>query len=160
MTPMNYKLNFRHLTPDAREVGVRHADSELPSVDAVRLREILLAMEKAVAQQAPADPAAPEIRITSPHGVFMVKASNGRLRLHSWNLKSGTREMTVEEILTTVGDLSATGRALSEALQMDANAVAKMGQSAAEFIHSHFTIERVADAHEEALKRLVTTGSL
>ena len=104
MNPMTFKLNFRHLTPDAREVGVRHADSELTAVDAVRLREILLAMEKAAAQQAPADPAAPEIRITSPHGVFMVKAANGRLRLHSWNLKSGTREMTVEEILTTVGD--------------------------------------------------------
>ena len=104
MNPMTYKLNFRHLTPDAREVGVRHADSELPAVDAVRLREILLDMQKAVAQQAPADPAAPEIRITSPQGVFMVKAANGRLRLHSWNLKSGTREMTVEEILTTVGD--------------------------------------------------------
>jgi hypothetical protein len=104
MNPLTYKLNFRHLTPDAREVGVRHADSELPAVDAVRLREILLAMEKAVAHQAPADPAAPEIRITSPQGVFMVKAANGRLRLHSWNLKSGTREMSVEEILTTVGD--------------------------------------------------------
>ncbi|MBK8856289.1 MAG: hypothetical protein IPN11_00965 [Opitutaceae bacterium] len=104
MNPMTYKLNFRHLTPDAREVGVRHADSELPAVDAVRLREILQDMQKAVAQQAPADPAAPEIRITSPQGVFMVKAANGRLRLHSWNLKSGTREMTVEEILTTVGE--------------------------------------------------------
>lgn len=103
MTPPTFKLNFRHLTPDGRELGVRHADSELASVDAGQLREILRAMEKAVAQQSPSDPAAPEIRITSPHGVFMVKTANGRLRLHSWSLKSGTREMTVDEIIETVG---------------------------------------------------------
>lgn len=103
MTPATFKLNFRHLTPDGRELGVRHADSELASVDAAQLREILRAMEKAVAQQSPSDPAAPEIRITSPHGVFMVKTANGRLRLHSWSLKSGTREMTVDEIIETVG---------------------------------------------------------
>lgn len=103
MTPATFKLNFRHLTPDGRELGVRHADSELASVEAGRLREILRAMEKAVAQQAASDPAAPEIRITSPHGVFMVKTANGRLRLHSWSLKSGTREMTVDEIIETVG---------------------------------------------------------
>lgn len=103
MTPLTFKLNFRHLTPDGRELGVRHADSELASVEAGQLREILRAMEKAVAQQSPSDPAAPEIRITSPHGVFMVKTANGRLRLHSWSLKSGTREMTVDEIIETVG---------------------------------------------------------
>ena len=80
MTPLTFKLNFRHLTPDGRELGVRHADSELASVEAGQLREILRAMEKAVAQQSPSDPAAPEIRITSPHGVFMVKTANGRLR--------------------------------------------------------------------------------
>lgn len=103
MTPVTFKLNFRHLTPDGRELGVRHADSELAGVDAARLREILHAMEKAVAQQSASDPAAPEIRITSPHGVFMVKVADGRLRLHSWSLKSGTREMTVDEIIETVG---------------------------------------------------------
>lgn len=103
MAPATFKLNFRHLTPDARELGVRHADSELTGVDAARLREILRAMEKTVAQQAPSDPAAPEIRVTSAHGVFMVKAANGRLRLHSWSLKSGTREMSVDEIVETVG---------------------------------------------------------
>lgn len=103
MTPATFKLNFRHLTPDGRELGVRHADSELAAVDAARLREILHAMEKAIAQQSPSDPAAPEIRITSPHGVFMVKSANGRLRLHSWSLKSGTREMTVDAIIEAVG---------------------------------------------------------
>ena len=102
MTPATFKLNFRHLTPDGRELGVRHADSELAAVEAARLTEILHAMEKAVAQQSPSDPAAPEIRITSAQGVFMVKAANGRLRLHSWSLKSGTREMSVEEIIETV----------------------------------------------------------
>lgn len=102
MTPATFKLNFRHLTPDGRELGVRHADSELAAVEAARLKEILHAMEKAVAQQSPSDPAAPEIRITSAQGVFMVKSANGRLRLHSWSLKSGTREMSVEEIIETV----------------------------------------------------------
>lgn len=102
MTPATFKLNFRHLTPDGRELGVRHADCELASVDAARLREILRAMEKAVAQQSSSDPAAPEIRVTSAQGVYMVKAANGRLRLHSWSLKSGTREMSVDEIIETV----------------------------------------------------------
>lgn len=103
-----YKLNLRHLSPDAREIGVRHADCELPDVDACRLREILQAMTKAVARQSASDPAAPEIRITSPRGVFMVKSADGRLRLHSWNLKTGTREMDVDEILASVGDHAPT----------------------------------------------------
>lgn len=106
-----YKLNLRHLSPDAREIGVRHADSELPAVEAAQLRTLLQAMAKAVARQAESDPAAPEIRITSPRGVFMVKAAERRLRLHSWNLKSGTREMEVDEIMATVTELPAADKA-------------------------------------------------
>jgi hypothetical protein len=110
MSAKTYKLNLRHLSPDAREIGVRHADCELTTVDAARLRELLHALAKAVAKLADSDPAAPEIRITSSHGVFMVKAANGRLRLHSWNLRSGTREMEPDEILATVADEEPAGK--------------------------------------------------
>jgi glycosyltransferase involved in cell wall biosynthesis len=62
-------------------------------------------------------------------------------------------------LLAQVGDVEGIGRTISEALSMDAHEVASMSDAARDFIESHFTIDRVADAHEEVLLSMVAEAS-
>lgn len=96
-----YTVSLRQLSPDAREAGVSYADTERKDVSAKELRALL----RSAACLAPrvAYPLAPEIRITTGAGRFVVQLKDGRLHFISWSsAKSRGGNPTADQIFSII----------------------------------------------------------
>lgn len=78
-----YAIVLRHLAADVKTAGAALPDVKMEGVSPKKLRSML----DALATLAPkvSYPAMPELRITAPEGMFVVKANGGQLELVSWS---------------------------------------------------------------------------
>jgi hypothetical protein len=98
---VQFSVTLHHLAHRARQAGAGYPDVEISGIHAPDLREIL----EGLATLAPTVeyPAAPELRIASPHGQFLVQVCDGRIRFSSWALRDGAAELTTDQILAAIG---------------------------------------------------------
>jgi hypothetical protein len=95
MHPLVFKITSQHLSADARKVGTAFGIIVTPDVTPEHLRRLLATV--ATVQPSSEPDANPELRIESQHSRFLVKPSEGRLRLHSWTTRVGGLELSVDE---------------------------------------------------------------
>jgi hypothetical protein len=96
-----YTVSLRQLAPDAKDAGVSYADTERQDVTAKELRALL----RAAAALAPrvAYPLAPEFRVTTAAGRFVVQLKDGRLHFISWSsAKSRGGNPTADQIFAII----------------------------------------------------------
>lgn len=95
-----FEVTLHHLASDAGIAGADFSDTELTGMRVPELRKML----QAVAILAPTVqyPVLPELRITSPHGRFLVQVRDGRIRFSSWALRSGAAELTPDQIVAAI----------------------------------------------------------
>jgi len=109
MEEPTFTVTLHHLAPDARQMGANFPDTDLPSVTGRKLRELI----RALAAIATRDPGAatPELRIGAPHGRFIVRVGEGRLRITSWDIRVGGTDFSPDQIvgLITGGDVESGG---------------------------------------------------
>lgn len=96
-----YTVSLRQLAPDATDAGVSYAEAERKDVSAKELRALL----RSAAALAPrvAYPLAPELRITTAAGRFVVQLKDGRLHFISWSsAKSRGGNPTADQIFAII----------------------------------------------------------
>jgi hypothetical protein len=107
-----FTVTFHHLAPDAKKVGADYLDAEELEVNEKKLRQLI----RAFATLAPTDcgTAAPELRVASPHGQFIVQVSQGRLRINSWTMRVGGSDLTPDQIFALITGAEAVAGAAAE----------------------------------------------
>lgn len=98
-----FTVTLHHLAPDAKQAGAHHADLELRDVGAQRLHDLIAALGALVGQNNGA--AMPELRITAPHGRFVVQVAEGQLRFNSWTTRVGGFDLNAEQIFAVIAGL-------------------------------------------------------
>lgn len=100
-----FDVTLHHLAPDAGMAGADIPETELMGIRVPELRRML----QTVTVLAPSVqyPVLPELRITSPHGRFLIQVRDGRIRFSSWALKSGSSELTPDQILAAITGIEA-----------------------------------------------------
>lgn len=78
-----FQISLRHLSSDAKKAGATLPDVQLNHVSLKQLRT-LLESAAAIAGTV-AYPAEPELRLTAPHGKFVVQIKAGNLNFISWS---------------------------------------------------------------------------
>jgi hypothetical protein len=108
-----FTVTLHHLAPDAKKAGAAYPDAELPEVNEKKLRQLI----RALATLATTDygAAAPELRVASPHGQFIVQISQGRLRINSWTMRVGGSDLTPDQIFALITGAEAVADAAAEA---------------------------------------------
>ena len=120
---VTFSIALRHLSPDAKTAGVELPDVKLEGVPAKKLRALL----NALAGLAPtvSYPVGPELRISSPDGMFVVQAKGGQLNFVSWSSsRPGAGALMAAQIFTAI-----TG----EGAEVEAAPVRKVTNSADEY---------------------------
>ncbi len=78
-----FEVVLKQLAPDAKRAELDYGEAERPAVSARELRLLLRAAEKTAVQVT--YPLAPEVRITTPAGRYVVHLKDGRLNLVTWS---------------------------------------------------------------------------
>ena len=99
-----YTVTLHHLAPGAKQAGANFPDVECPAITEKQLRELIRQLGALASTNLGA--ALPEIRVVAPLGQFVVKISEGRLRVNSWAIKIGGADLSPEQI---VGVISGAG---------------------------------------------------
>lgn len=103
-----YAIVLRHLSADLKTAGAALPDVKMEAVAVKKLKSML----DALAALAPkvSYPAMPELRITGPDGMFVVKANGGKLELVSWSTsRPAGGALSAAQILAAI-----TGEGLEE----------------------------------------------
>jgi hypothetical protein len=95
-----YAVTLRHLTSDAKAAGANLPDVKLADLPAKKLKALLLALGKLAPTVA--YPAVPEVRITAPQGMFVVKVNGGRLEFVSWSAQHAGGILTAAQIYSAI----------------------------------------------------------
>ena len=107
-----FAVTLHHLSLDAKKAGAAYPDAEVLEVNEKKLRQLI----RAFATLAPTDcgAAAPELRVASPHGQFVVQISQGRLRINSWTMRVGGSDLTPDQIFALITGAEAVAGAAAE----------------------------------------------
>jgi hypothetical protein len=97
---MNFNVALKHLAPDVSKAGADFPDAELADVTPDRLRRMVEGLAKLAPQVQ--YPAAPELRIHSPEGRFLVQVRDGKIKFTSWSLRTGGSELTPQQIVAAI----------------------------------------------------------
>jgi len=105
-----FTVVLHHLAPGAKQAAVTFPDTELPAISDKKLRELI----RALATLAPTNlgTASPELRVTAPHGQFVVQISQGRLRINSWTIKVGGADLSPDQIFALITGAEAVADAV------------------------------------------------
>ena len=100
MDSPKFAITLHHLAPDAKKAGVDFPDTELPEVSQKQLRALIRALSALAAKEH--GPAVPELRVSAPHGQFVVQILGGRLRINSWTMRVGGADLTPDQIFALI----------------------------------------------------------
>jgi hypothetical protein len=95
-----FNVTLHHLAPSAKQAGPTFPDSELLGLTDKKLRELIRALAGLASTNL--GTASPELRVVAPHGQFVVKISEGRLRINSWTIKVGGADLSPDQIFTLI----------------------------------------------------------
>lgn len=95
-----FTVTLHHLAPDGKKAGVQYVDAELRDVPEGRLHALLASLAALAGE--PHGAARPEVRITAPHGQFVVQIADGQLHFNSWTLRAGGCDLTAEQIFAAI----------------------------------------------------------
>lgn len=95
-----FSVTLHHLAAGAKQANAALPDAELVGVTDKKLRELI----RALAALAPTNlgAASPELRVVAPHGQFVVKISESRLRINSWTIKVGGADLSPDQIFALI----------------------------------------------------------
>ncbi len=104
-----FTVTLHHLALGAKEANAAWPDTEVPGLTAKKLRELI----RALAALAPTNlgTASPELRVVAPHGQFVVRISEGRLRINSWTIKVGGADLSPDQIFSLITGAEAVAEA-------------------------------------------------
>jgi hypothetical protein len=95
-----FTITLHHLAPGAKQAGVTFPDTELPGVSEKKLHELIRQLGSLASTNLGS--AAPEMRVAAPLGQFVVKISEGRLRVNSWAIKIGGANLSPDQIFGVI----------------------------------------------------------
>jgi hypothetical protein len=104
-----FTVTLHHLAPGAKQASAALSDTEVPDVTGKKLRELIRALAALAATNLGA--ASPELRVIAPHGQFVVKISEGRLRINSWTIKVGGADLSPDQIFALITGAEAVAEA-------------------------------------------------
>jgi hypothetical protein len=96
----HFTVILHHLAPDVKQAGTQFADAELTEVKPRHLRKLLEAL--AVLAPTVKPPVVPSLRISGPHGQFLVQVAAGQVRVTSWSTQAGAENLTPDRILALI----------------------------------------------------------
>jgi hypothetical protein len=104
-----FTVTLHHLAPGAKQASAALPDTELPGLTDRKLRELIRAL--AALTSTNLGTASPELRVVAPHGQFVVKISEGRLRINSWTIKVGGADLSPDQIYSLITGAEAVAEA-------------------------------------------------
>jgi hypothetical protein len=123
-TGPTFDVTLHQLTPEAKHADSGAPDLELLALNEKKLRELI----RSLAKLAPTNlgGASPELRVTAPHGQFVVQIAQGRLRINSWTIKVGGADLSPEQVFALI-----TGtEAVADAVGLELNGRPKRSRGA------------------------------
>jgi hypothetical protein len=104
-----FTVTLHHLAPGAKQSGATFPDIELLGLTDKKLRELIRALASLASTNL--GTASPELRVVAPHGQFVVKISEGRLRINSWTIKVGGADLSPDQIFSLITGAEAVAEA-------------------------------------------------
>ena len=111
-----FNVTLHHLAPGAKQADATLPDAELLGLTDKKLRELIRALAGLASTNLGA--ASPELRVVAPHGQFVVKVSEGRLRINSWTIKVGGSDLSPDQIFALITGAEAVAEAAGIAVDV------------------------------------------
>jgi hypothetical protein len=97
-----FNVTLHHLSSDARDCSLAHADEHLIAANVTQVRDMLYALSEVASRQSIYEPASPEIRIKTDRDVFVIRTRYRRLCFVGWETALRGEDHSVAYIMSVI----------------------------------------------------------